>query len=359
MTFLQDFLNTPITALAALNVKAKVGDLFGIELECEGKNVDWDNSPEILKTWEPHRDGSLRNNHGQACEWVFHGPATYQKAQERINALFEYFTKRKSKLVLSNRTSTHIHFNMGDKNGYQLVNLFILFTILEDLLDRYCGEDRRGNLFCLSSRHAEDQVRWVSDACFETGRFAFRNDQRYCSLNLAALNKFGTVEFRGMRGLDNKEDMLAWLSIVSELCDYACYNMRNPITVLENISVKTPLVFLSDIFSKENVARLTEGLTANQVHDSVYDGLRLVQMLCYRIGTEFEGVKLKGKDFWASFEHEVKVEDDLPVIEAAPFRRLNRAQAGAVLQAQGILPNRVNFAAPVEFIGEERINDEF
>lgn len=317
MTQLQDFLNTPINRLIKGMGRSKAGDLYGFELECEGKNVDLDaGEVEVLKDWAPHRDGSLRNNHGQACEWVFNGPVKYAKAQERVKQLFEYFLKRKAKLVTSNRTSTHVHFNMGDKNAYQMINMFILFTILEDLMDGYCGDDRRGNLFCLSSRHAEEQVQWISDVCFKEFQFGhIREDWRYCSLNFAALNKFGTVEFRGMRGLDNMEDSLAWLSIIHEFCEYSCYKMKNPITVVESISVKSPSGFLNEVFSKENVARLTQGLTEDQINRSIFEGLRLVQMLCYRIGTEFDQVTLRGKDFWASLSDDVQPDPDLAVEE--------------------------------------------
>jgi hypothetical protein len=319
-------------------VRAKTGDLYGIELECEGRNVDWDRTPDITKSWSPHRDGSLRNNHGEACEWVFKGPATYKKSCERVGLLFDYFDKREAQLVPSNRTSTHIHFNMGDKHGYQFVNLFILFTIFEDLLDRFCGEDRKGNLFCLSSRHAEEQLEWFKAACFERFALNFREEQRYCSLNLASINKFGTVEFRGMRGVDNREDMLAWLSIVRELCEYACYKMRNPITIIEQISIKTPRMFLSEIFSEENVQRLTEGLSDNEIHDSVYQGLRLVQMICYQVGAEFDGVNIIGKDFWASFEKKENDEVEalaVELFEPIPAHLIDRAIAAERMRLRG------------------------
>lgn len=312
MTKLQDFLNSPITAVARMVRAAKMGDLFGIELECEGRSVDYDGvQKDILKDWAPHNDGSLRANHGSCCEWVFNGPVKYKQSVDRVDKLFSYFEKRKARLVTSNRTSTHVHFNMGDKNAYQLVNMFILFSILEDLLDRYCGEDRRGNLFCLSSRHAEEQLHWMRDACFKHFNFNLREDHRYCSFNVASINKFGTVEFRGMRGLDNREDILAWLSILNEFCDYACYKMRNPVSLVEMISAKTPKGFLKEVFSKENVERLTAGLDEATINHSIFEGLRLIQMLCYRIGTEFEQVRLRGRDFWASFKDDGEPELDV------------------------------------------------
>lgn len=332
MTKLQDFLNSQIINVAKMARAAKQGDLFGIELECEGRNVDYDGeSKDILKDWAPHNDGSLRANHGSCCEWVFNGPVKYKQAIERVNKLFTYFEKRRSKLVTSNRTSTHVHYNMGDKNAYQLVNMFILFSILEDLMDRFCGEDRRGNLFCLSSRHAEEQVRWMQDACFKNFTFFLKEDHRYCSFNFASINKFGTVEFRGMRGLDSREDILAWLSILNEFCDYACYKMKSPVALVEMISAKSPVGFLKEMFSKENFRLLTEGLDEATINHSVYEGLRLVQMLCYRIGTEFEQVRLRGRDFWASFKEDGEPELDIDPELAGRFA----AQGGRVAVAPG------------------------
>jgi hypothetical protein len=315
MSRLQEFLNSSITDAAKMRRNAKAGDLFGLELECEGRNVDYNHGDEnIIRHWAPHNDGSLRANHGSCCEWVFNGPVPYKAAVERVNILFDYFEKRKAKLVCSNRTSTHVHYNMGDKSCYQLVNMFILFTILEGLLDRYCGEDRAGNLFCLSSRHAEQQIRWMEDAVFKHGNFAnLREDWRYCSFNFAAVNKFGTVEFRAMRGLDNREDVLAWLSIINDFCDYASYKMKNPIDVVQAISAKTPIQFLHDVFSRENWFRLTKGIPEHEINASIYEGLRLVQMLCYRVGTEFDQVRLRGRDFWASFK-----EDKAPDLDVDP-----------------------------------------
>lgn len=324
MTRLQDFLNSPIAGVSKMARAPKQGDLFGIELECEGRNVAWDGSdPNLVKDWAPHADGSLRNNHGQSCEWVFNGPVKYETSLKRIDVLFKYFEKREAKLVTSNRTSTHVHFNMGDKNAYQLVNMFILFTLLEDLLDRYCGEDRRGNLFCLSSRHAEEQVQWITDAVFKNFNFGvFRENFRYCSLNLAAINKFGTVEFRGMRGLDTQEDVVAWLNILNEFCEYACYTMKNPVDLIEAISVKTPLGFVKEVFSKDNFMLLTKGIDEHEINASIYEGLRLVQMLCYRVGTEFDQVRLRGRDFWASFGGDAEPELDVDPGLLAGGRRL-------------------------------------
>jgi hypothetical protein len=325
MTKLQDFLNSPLSQVSKMGARARAGDLFGLELECEGRKVDWDGScPDLLNDWIPHKDGSLRAHHGSCQEWVFNGPVKYAQSVKRVEALFKYFKTRDARLVTSNRTSTHVHFNMGDKNAYQLVNLFILFTILEGLLDNYCGEDRAGNLFCLSSRHAQRQIDWVEDSCFKDFHFGnLRENFRYCSMNIASINKFGTVEFRAMRGLDNEADVLEWLSILDDLCQYGCYKMKNPVTMLEEISVKGPLQFVKSIFKFGNFMKLTKGIDEAAISDSLYQGLRLVQMLAYRVGTEFDQVRLRGPDFWASLSGDEAAIPDVDPKELANFDPLD------------------------------------
>lgn len=317
----QKFLNSPVSNVADFRGK-NTGDLFGVEVECEGRNVRWEGDDAgVLNDWSPEHDGSLRENGGMPQEWIFKGPVNYEESQRRIHSLFNYLSGQNAEIRCSNRTSVHVHFNMADKNAYQVINLFILFTILEDILDDYCGEERNGNLFCLSSRRAEQQVDWVERACFENGNFfGIDNNLRYCSLNLASLNKFGSVEFRAMSGVDNRDSLLDWLSIVNELCTYACYSMHNPVDLIQDISMNTSSDFLSKIFSDRNVDLLTHGLDEVRITDSIYEGVRLIQMLAYKVGAEFEGVRVNGKDFWAELgdgDKAQKVDYPVPPVRGA------------------------------------------
>jgi Putative amidoligase enzyme len=311
VTPLQTFLNMKMSKVTPIRGGIKAGDLWGLEIEMEGQNVvpvDHPNLEKLLLDWTCHVDGSLR---GESNEWVFNGPVLYKKALTRVDSLFDYLAAQKAKIALSNRTSVHVHYNVADKQVYQVVNMFILFTILEDILDRYCGEDRNGNLFCLSSRHAQHLLYMMNNVVFDRHQFNFNDNDRYASFNIAAVNKFGTIEFRAMRGLDNADDVKLWLSVLNEFVDYSCYKMRNPSTLIEEISVKRPVNFIKEVFPI-NSGVLLEGLDERDIDQSVFEGLRLVQMMCYKIGTEFDKVRLVSKDFWATFA-DVDVEPELDV----------------------------------------------
>lgn len=297
---LHEFLNMNVMDVTRQGGRPMPGDLFGVELELEGKHVvavPLENRGD----WVPHKDGSLRANHGDCIEWVFGRPLGLDKAKSAVDDLFVGLDKAKAKIVTSNRTSTHVHVNMSDKSAYQVVNLFLLFTVLEDILDSYCGADRNGNLFCLSTRLAEYNLDVFNRSCFEYYNFyEFSEDMRYSSLNMSSLNKFGSVEFRGMRGLDNARDVKDWLDILNELTQFACYKMGNPFEdLILGVSVKTPIGFLREVFSQKCLDALIKDRTGDEINASIFEGLRLIQMTASKFYQDWDKVIKREPDFWA------------------------------------------------------------
>lgn len=307
--FLFSTLNSPVSKVVTGRGNVKTGNLYGVELEMEGTNLIPNGG--LVKGWAPHEDGSLRHHHGQAIEWVSASPVIFKTMCTRIKNLFDSLTKNEAKIVCSNRTSTHVHYNMGDKKVYQLVNLFVAYTIFEDLLARYSGEDRNGNLFCVGIRQAQDIIDRFNDAVSRHGNFLkFNNDYRYAGFNLCSLNKFRTVEFRTMRGLDNAEDVIAWLSILNELCTFACYEMKEPSKFLEGLSIYGIDGTLSSVFSEDSIKRLTENVPEQEVSASIWEGLRVVQPLAYKVSAFYDKLKPISKDFWEEKAQEEEAEDD-------------------------------------------------
>lgn len=306
--FLFSTLNSPVSKVVTGRGNVKTGNLYGVELEMEGTNLIPNGG--LVKGWTPHEDGSLRHHHGQAIEWVSASPVIFKTMCTRIKHLFSSLTKNEAKIVCSNRTSTHVHYNMGDKKVYQLVNLFVAYTIFEDLLARYSGEDRNGNLFCVGIRQAQDIIDRFDDAISRHGNFLkFNNEYRYAGFNLSSLNKFRTVEFRTMRGLDNAEDVIAWLSILNELCTFACYEMKEPSKFLEGLSIYGIDGTLSSVFSENSIKRLTENVPEQEVSASIWEGLRVVQPLAYKVSAFYDKLKPISKDFWEEKAQE-EAEDD-------------------------------------------------
>lgn len=191
---------------------------YGIEIETEGENIRYVDS----EVWKTEEDGSLRPRGGypnRCAEFVLRTPIPYgavadalnQLKQEQVDAVFD----------MSYRTSVHVHMNTLEMEEEQLYSLIYLYYIFENALVRFCGEDRVGNRFCLRIQDA-DTILDLVNTLFTKGLGVFtrsfgENEIRYSALNLASLYKYGSVEFRSMRGTVDMDTIHSWVSMLEKL----------------------------------------------------------------------------------------------------------------------------------------------
>lgn len=295
------FLNDSVSKCSGIRGGRKAltqGDKWGVELEMEGRGVGFEEGEDVPRGWRADADGSLRNNHGESVEWVSDKPYELAEVKTSVTKLFDMFDNREAKIVPSNRTSTHVHFNMADKQNFQVVSLFIVYTVFEDILGRWCGDERNGNCFALPVRHASDYLNVFRRSVFDFGNWLeFTPELRYAGLNLSALNKFGSVEFRSMRGASNPEEVLQWLDILNELVIYSLEKFPGPDKFFSDLSVHGCREMTKIVFP-QTYPILVNNVSQRELEESLYEGLRLVQMLAFRFEEAWEGIKRAPKDFW-------------------------------------------------------------
>jgi hypothetical protein len=300
----EGFLNAPVSHVIRRNgaFVARPGHLFGLELELEGKGLT---TQLAIPGWAGHEDGSLRGE--SSVEWVSSKPVSYDTTLKKIDQLFKGLEKSGAKIKNSYRTSTHVHLNYSDKYVYQVITTFVVYTILEDIIAHWCGTERSGNLFCLGARDAENTVNVMNDSVFRHNNFAhFNNELRYAGLNLCSLNKFGTIEFRTMRGVDNPKEAKEWVEIVNEFYSFCINNTKSPAEILEMVSHEGARGFVEKIFSKDVADQLVGKMSENEIYSSLYEGLRLIQMFCYNISSHWK----------ITSEYKVKPEKEVGEINA-------------------------------------------
>jgi hypothetical protein len=78
--------------------------------------------------------------------------------------------------------------------------------------------------------------------------------------------------------------------------------MFNPARLMEEISLKTPDGFLKEVFKDRSYKLLTEDLKREEINESIYDGLRLVQNLCYHLDPIYDKIVPKQPDWWEQQE---------------------------------------------------------
>lgn len=245
----------------------------GIEIEVEGIYLPRDLDGRRYN-WAFKQEGSLR---GDECgEYVLRKPIERSKVFEEVEKLGALFKQRDSRIFGSNRTSVHVHINVQDWNIVEVINFVILYLIYEDILVRYCGESREGNLFCLRSKDAE----YLYSALFNVGTTKNYenlqgNNLRYASINVEALSKFGSLEFRSMRGTVDPSEIEEWVNILLSLKDFAKETER-PEEILHEISVQGITAYSNKVFGEYYGCLFKEG--DEQV---VMEGVRRVQYIGY------------------------------------------------------------------------------
>ncbi len=197
-------------------------DVIGIEIEMEGQGLatiqerlDGISSPKNM--WFQKGDGSLR---GESCEWVLARPLEPIKAYEWLDRLWDMQDiLTVARFQPSRRCGVHIHVNCQELTQKQVYNFIAMYLLWENILIQWAGHEREGNFFCLRGM----------DARYLTARLAHhrQTDQwrdlqddlvRYAALNVGALFRFGSLEFRALPTPSNTNRTIKdWANMMIQL----------------------------------------------------------------------------------------------------------------------------------------------
>lgn len=246
------------------------GDL-GIEVEIEGANL-----PRAVKGWVRTQDGSLK---GESAEYVLQKPLNKKEAFEALDLLAKAYQESGTRSPGSIRESVHIHVNVQDFTIHQLYNFITCYLILEEILISYCGQHREGNLFCLRASDAKFLLVALKALTRARNFRGFATDDlRYASMNLAAIPKYGSLEFRSMRGTTNFEEIKTWINLLLQVKEYA-------------LRFETP-VHIIQTFSEAEYGRFVEGALGEYYHlfaklpglsEMAKRGMRNAQSIAYAV----------------------------------------------------------------------------
>lgn len=133
----------------------------------------------------------------------------------------------------------HIHWNVSDYTGHSALNILKLYAKYEKILDLFFEPQRRGddNQHC-RSLIKQGEIDWIHDLNRPFYYRAFQIAQefeaavplkpatsfpsaRHHKVNLCAINKYGTVEFRQHHGTLNFEEIKNWIIFSQQLIQRA------------------------------------------------------------------------------------------------------------------------------------------
>ena len=200
--------------------------LVGIEIECEGAD-------NVIKhpQWAVTHDGSLQNG----LEYVLAKPLAGDTLSKAVHDLCGKFTTEK----FSQRCSTHIHIDVRGMSHVQRFNFITLYVMFEKVILSLVNEDRVGNLFCIpvfDSVATEEVLGQLASNELSFEGLSLE-EWKYAGMNLASVNKLGSLEFRSLHGTRNPEEILNWVDVHVKLKEYAMTEGLTPSKIILDSSI--------------------------------------------------------------------------------------------------------------------------
>jgi hypothetical protein len=242
------------------------------EIETEGRHLPFFESG---KYWRTIEEGSLRNG---GREHIFKEPID----KSELDAAFREWDDATvfSEFVDSIRTSVHLHYNVKDLPIINVYSVLAAYWLVENILVKLNGESRVGNLFCLRVQDAEYTCQSILTD-IKKGQYFYETAHdglRYSALNLAALRKFGSLEFRFLKGYHESNVIKQWMLELHKFVTVAA-SMPHPQVVLKLARSQTPEAILSNFFSPEFVKYIYTALPRSMVKGMLQDNEVYVEKL--------------------------------------------------------------------------------
>jgi hypothetical protein len=212
-------------------------------------------------------------------ELVLHTPIKREHLNKALDEAYKYLEEAQCRD--SHNCSVHVHINCQQLTIKEIVTFASLYYILEPLLLEVCGRHRQGNLFCLSILNASGSsfaLENISKGIFDIDI----NAHKYAALNLGALLKYGSLEFRAMRFPITQKEMTRWVKILLEIKDSALKIVAEEGDLPSMFSQLGLRNFVNTVVpTLREAIDIPKALRSNLIRDQTMDSLREIQTAIY------------------------------------------------------------------------------
>lgn len=253
----------------------KITEMYGVEVELEGKGGITNPPMAVVEQWASHNDGSLRKllPGDEAIEYVSRTPLDRAGIISSIKVLMDFLNSPGKQIYESYRTSIHVHANCVADKMIHVYNFITLCLLFDELFCSQNGQHRIGNNFCLRARDAQGQVMDLIESIEKHGHiFGLNAHNRYSSINFVSLLKFGTVEFRSLECTTDPLRIAHWIKTI----DYMKQASRlfiDPQDIIRKFSQMSVDDFVVQILGPQS----SKYLQVPNYQGMLFDGMRLAQ----------------------------------------------------------------------------------
>lgn len=184
----------------------------GVEIEVEDAYHMYDRD---YNHWDTYEDGSLRGE--GAGEFVFNCPKSGREIELALQELRDIYEE--APWDVGARCSTHVHIDMTDLHTHQVCWAMAAYYVYEHTLFGMVGRHRSLSNYCIPARKLGQYAKVLHNVA--RGKLPHRDNDRYAALNVAALCKFGTLEFRHRPSCTNPYDLVDWIKVGIDLKTWA------------------------------------------------------------------------------------------------------------------------------------------
>lgn len=263
------------TVFESLGLRNRQEGKFGVEIEVEGKRLP---TTELHpRYWRVDHDGSLKA--AEAFEYVTPLPMSLEGIRKALDDLERVYKAKKSVVDESIRAGIHVHLNVQDYYPEELWTFVTTYYCLEDLLVHWCGPSREGNHFCLRSCDSEFSLFAIAEAIKGKNLKGLNTDNlRYAALNPCSLFKYGSLEFRSMRGTRDLDAVFTWVKLIDDL-EKGAKQFKTPDRVIHAMSAGGSRGFVEQVLGDS--AKLFTNV--KNIDEILKNSMRRTQMIAFAV----------------------------------------------------------------------------
>lgn len=222
-------------------LKPQDGDV-GVEIEVEGTFL-----PPAPGNWRGEADPSLR---GESREYVLEKPVPITALSKNLKALKKSFEENNAVWKSSYRAGVHVHINVQKLTPLQLANMITTYYLFENAILAKCDPFRVGNHFCLRAKDAAWQTKNLIHIIRGSQLDELNDDNlRYSAMNLKAVPKYGSVEFRSLESTYDFDKINLFAEVHHSIRDFAT-TMATPKHIVEHADAVGPYSLARGVFQK-------------------------------------------------------------------------------------------------------------